>query len=105
MHFHVEWPNGRVERCYSPSYVVEEHLTVGATYPVEEFVSRVRRALEIASERVRAKYGFACSSALDQLRSLEESAAALAPGERSGNVRVLEFEKHAPRDARKSGST
>ena len=102
MHFHVEWPNGRVERCYSPSYVIEEHLSVGAAYPVEEFVSRARQALEIASERVRAKYGFACSSALDQLQALEAAAAALAPSERAGQVRVLEFEKHAPRDARKS---
>jgi uncharacterized repeat protein (TIGR04042 family) len=103
MHFRVEWPNGRIERCYSPSYVVEEHLTVGETYPVEEFVGRARRALEVASERVRAKYGFACSSALDQLRAIEASAEALAPSERQGNVRVIEFEKHAPRDARKSG--
>ena len=103
MHFRVEWPNGHVERCYSPSYVIEEHLTVGEAYPVEEFVSRARRALEIASERVQAKYGFACSSALDQLLRIEESARTLAPAEREGHVRVLEFEKHAPRDARKSG--
>lgn len=103
MHFRVEWPNGRVERCYSPSYVVEEHLDVGAEYGVEDFVARVRAALEIASERVRAKYGFACSSALDQLRAVEETAAGLTPADRDGTVRVLEFEKHAPRDARKSG--
>jgi uncharacterized repeat protein (TIGR04042 family) len=103
MHFHVKWPNGKADRCYSPSYVVEEHLVVGEAYSVTEFVTRVRTALEIASERVRAKYGFACSSALDQLRSIEETAAALAPAEREGRVHVLEFEKHAPRDARKSG--
>jgi uncharacterized repeat protein (TIGR04042 family) len=103
MHFRVEWPNGQVDRCYSPSYVIEEHLTAGETYPVDDFVSRVRAALQIASERVMARYGFACSSALDQLRVIEETAAALAPAERSGEVRVLEFEKHAPRDARKSG--
>jgi len=103
MHFHVEWPNGRLERCYSPSYVVEEHLSVGQAYAVDEFVARARTALEIASERVRAKYGFACSSALDQLRAIEATAAELAPAERAGTVRVLEFEKHAARDARKSG--
>jgi len=103
MHFRVEWPNGQIDRCYSPSYIVEEHLTVGNTYSVTDFVARVRMALEIASERVRAKYGFACSSALDQLRAVEETAAALRPVEREGMVRVLEFEKHAPRDARKSG--
>ena len=103
MHFRVEWPNGHVDRCYSPSYVVEEHLTVGEAYTVADFVARARAALEIGSERVQAKYGFACSSALDQLRTIEDTAAALAPAEQSGTVRVLEFEKHAPRDARKSG--
>lgn len=103
MHFRVEWPNGHVVRCYSPSYVIEEHLAEGSTYTVADFVARARAALEIASERVRAKYGFACSSALDQLRAIEETAAALAPADRERPVRVLEFEKHAPRDARKSG--
>jgi uncharacterized repeat protein (TIGR04042 family) len=103
MHFRVEWPNGQISRCYSPSYVIEEHLAVGTAYGVDDFVARARTALEIASERVRAKYGYECSSALDQLRSIEETAAALAPSERDGDVRVLAFEKHAPRDARKSG--
>jgi uncharacterized repeat protein (TIGR04042 family) len=103
MHFRVEWPDGHEERCYSPSYVIEEHLVVGESYTVTDFVTRTRTALEIASERVMAKYGFACSSALDQLQSIEETAAALAPSLRDGQVRVLEFEKHAARDARKSG--
>ncbi len=103
MHFRVEWPNGHVDRCYSPSYIVEEHLTVGESYSVTEFVARTRTALQIASDRVPAKYGFACSSALDQLGVIEETAATLPPTERDGTVRVLEFEKHAARDARKSG--
>jgi len=102
MHFRVRWPNGEVDDCYSPSYVVEEHLEVGAAYPVPDFVARARVALEIGSERVRAKYGFACSSALDQLRVIEEAARALSPAEReTGEVLVLAFEKHAPRDAKK----
>jgi uncharacterized repeat protein (TIGR04042 family) len=103
MHFRVEWPNGRIDRCYSPSYVIEEHLTVGEAYRVEDFVERTRAALELASERVQARYGFACSSALDQLRAIEETAASLGLAEREGSVKVLEFEKHAPRDARTSG--
>jgi uncharacterized repeat protein (TIGR04042 family) len=103
MHFRVKWPNGRVDDCYSPSLVVEEHLTVGAVYAVADFVARARTALEIGSERVRAKYGFACSSALDQLRVIEAVADELTPGEReSGTVVVLAFEKHAPREARKA---
>jgi putative flavoprotein involved in K+ transport len=100
MHFKVKWPTGHVDDCYSPSYVVEEYLVEGAEYPVADFVARVRSALEIASERVRAKYGFACSSALDQLRAVEATADSLASGLREGNVTVLGFTKHGPRDAR-----
>jgi putative flavoprotein involved in K+ transport len=100
MHFRVKWPHGHVEDCYSPSYIVEEYLSEGAAYDVDDFVSRVRTALNIASERVLARYGFECSSALDQLRSVEATAAGLDPSARSGKVSVLGFVKHAPRDAR-----
>jgi putative flavoprotein involved in K+ transport len=100
MHFRVKWPSGHVEDCYSPSYIVEEHLNEGAEYGVEDFVSRVRAALSIASERVFARYGFECSSAIDQLRAVEETAAALEPNFRAGKVAVLSFSKHPPRDAR-----
>ncbi|HXK17999.1 MAG TPA: MSMEG_0570 family nitrogen starvation response protein, partial [Polyangiaceae bacterium] len=100
MHFRVKWPSGEVEDCYSPSYIVEEHLNEGADYDVDDFVSRVRTALSIASERVFARYGFECSSALDQLRAVEATAEALLPAERFGKVSVLSFTKHAPRDAR-----
>jgi len=47
---------------------------------------------------LRARYGYACSSALDQLAVLEQTASELS----AANVRVgdvLEFMKHAPRDA------
>jgi uncharacterized repeat protein (TIGR04042 family) len=104
MHFKIEWPNGVVEDCYSPSYVIEDHLTVGATYAVEDFVARARTALTIASERVLAKYGYECSSALDQLRALEERAANLPAAALRDPVKVLAFDKHAPRDARRSGT-
>src|SRR5437868_4768654 len=100
MHFSIEWPNGKTERCYSPSYVVEEHLTEGAEYSVSEFLDRTARALETASERVQARYGFACSSALDQLAALRAAAMSLSPAERQGRVKVISFERHAPRDAR-----
>lgn len=100
MHFIIEWPSGKQERCYSPSYIIEEFLSAGEDYPVTEFLSRAGAALEGAAERVRQRYGFACSSALDQLRELERAGAALTESERARSVRVLAFEKHAPRDAR-----
>jgi uncharacterized repeat protein (TIGR04042 family) len=78
MHFFVRWPDGDLSRCYSPSTVVRQYLEPGRTYPLAEFMDRSRAMLAAGSERVRAKYGFTCSGALDQLRALEERATAFA---------------------------
>ena len=40
-----------------------------------DFLQRSREALQIASERVKAKYGHACSLALGQLARIEAKAA------------------------------
>lgn len=95
MHFHLRWPDGREAVCYSPSLVVREHLSVGTGYPVAEFQARVSTALQIASDRVRAKYGFACSRAMDELARIEAETARFAtqPG---ATVQVLRFD---PQDA------
>ena len=74
MLFQIRWPDGAVEQCYSPSLVIKDHLQVGATYQVAEFMRRSRTALTIASDRVREKYGFACSRAMGQLARLEAAA-------------------------------
>jgi putative flavoprotein involved in K+ transport len=105
MHFLVEWPNGEREMLYSPSYVVEDHLVVGQDYPISDFLERVRRALRAASDRVEARYGFACSSALDQLKAIEAVAKGVPPTYRDARVKVLAFDKHLPRDARGAGET
>jgi uncharacterized repeat protein (TIGR04042 family) len=76
MHFSIRWPDGALMRCYSPSLVVREFLEVGRAYPLREFLERSRTMLNIGSERVRAKYGFACSAAMDQLATIEERSAA-----------------------------
>ncbi len=74
MHVVVRWPDDSVMACYSPSLVIREYLEVGSTYPVADFVERSRAALSIASERVREKYGFACSRAAHQLAVIEAKA-------------------------------
>ena len=90
MHFHVRWPDGRREACYSPSLVIKEHFEPGASYALDDFVSRSRTALNIASERVRERYGFACTSALSQLARIENEAAC---HEASGCVAIEFFEE------------
>lgn len=74
MNFHVRWPDGQEESCYSPSLVIGDFLTPGQSYPVPDFVSRCERALTEASHRVQQKYGYFCSSAMDQLGRIRERA-------------------------------
>ena len=89
MHFHLRWPDRSETRCYSPSLVIKDYFVPGSTYPLPDFLQRSREALNIASERVRAKFGFACSMAMDQLAQIEATAARF--DERT-TVEVLRFD-------------
>ncbi|MBE1875414.1 MSMEG_0570 family nitrogen starvation response protein [Myceligenerans pegani] len=92
MTFDVRWPDGPTASCYSPSLVMHDHLEVGASYPVAEFVNRVSRALREASERVRARYGMACTSAAQQEAEIRRTATSFPTGE----VEILRMEPPLP---------
>lgn len=77
--FTVELPDGSFHPCYSPSTVVKQYFTLGQTLPAAEFLDLSRTALTEASERVRAKFGFACSAASASLADIERWAGALPP--------------------------
>jgi uncharacterized repeat protein (TIGR04042 family) len=70
--FTIQLPDGVTKECYSPSTVVRNYFTEGEEMAVSEFLTRSRRALAEASERVRAKFGFSCSSAASQLEDIEQ---------------------------------
>jgi uncharacterized repeat protein (TIGR04042 family) len=72
--FQIQWPDGKPETCYSPSLIVKDYFTPDSEYTLEDFVMRSRTALNIASDRVLAKYGMPCSRALGQLRQIETAA-------------------------------
>jgi uncharacterized repeat protein (TIGR04042 family) len=86
MTFTVRWPDGAVEHCYSPSLVMHDHLTPDTDYPLTEFVRRSVTALQLAGDRVRAKYGMGCAGALSQISDIESRAAGFAT---DSTVRVL----------------
>ena len=90
MRFRVRWPDQSETLCYSPSLIIKEYFNAGASYALADFVSRSREALEIASERVRQKYGFYCSGATDQLAAIERLAEGFSAAE-NPQVQVLEF--------------
>ena len=91
MRFHIRWPDGREEACYSPSTIVAEHFTAGADYPLAEFVARAEAALDAASDRVRARFGMGCAQAMSQAAAIAETAARFAHRD-DAVVRLIRFE-------------
>lgn len=91
MHFTVRWPDGCEHTCYSPSLVVQDFLVPGQRYPLPDFLHRTHQALSIASERVAAKYGFACSRAMDQWAAIATHAEAFQ-AQPDAQVEVLSFD-------------
>jgi putative flavoprotein involved in K+ transport len=86
--FTVRWPDGRLQRCISPSRGIAQHVVAGGRYPAPEFVRRARSALEGGSLRLQQLRGFGCSSATQLIDELEAAAAPLAPGEVIGVEKV-----------------
>ncbi len=91
MHYHLRWPDGSETACYSPSLVIQDYVQPGTAYPLADFLRRIREATGIANERVRAKYGFACSQASDTLARIEARAAAL-PSPATAHIEVIAFD-------------
>lgn len=95
MSFTVEWPDGQLDNCYSPSLVMHDHLEAGHSYPLADFVARTRTALQQASDRVLVKYGMRCTSAMETLAIIERRAAAQT--DPRSTVRVIQMEPPLPR--------
>ena len=80
--FQITWPDNSQDSCYSPSLIVKEYFQPDTDYDLVDFVERSREALSIASDRVKAKYGYPCGLALGQLQHIEAKAAKFAKLER-----------------------
>jgi putative flavoprotein involved in K+ transport len=73
--FTIRWPDGTSQLGRSPSRAITELITEGGVYPCPEFVRRARDGLNAASDRVRERYGFACTAAAEQLDAIQAGAA------------------------------
>ncbi|AVZ39902.1 MULTISPECIES: MSMEG_0570 family nitrogen starvation response protein [unclassified Dietzia] len=94
MNFAVRWPDGTVRDYYSPSLVIHDHLTVGERLSVAEFRARATHALTEAGERVRARYGFLCTSAAETAAQVT-SASLAHPGDALVEVVAMDpLEEH-----------
>jgi uncharacterized repeat protein (TIGR04042 family) len=76
------WPDGGQSEFYSPSTVVLEYLKPGDELSILELEQRGVRALEEASERVRARYGFACTRVDEEMDRLRRRVSAFDAGDR-----------------------
>jgi uncharacterized repeat protein (TIGR04042 family) len=88
--FKIQWPDGSQSTCYSPSTVIKKYLELDRDYELSDFVDRSRTALNIASDRVRAKYGSPCGLAIGQLAQIQSTAAQFS-SHPNPIVRTIEF--------------
>lgn len=79
--FEVRWPDGRSQRCVSPSRAIERAIVTGARYPVAEFLRRVRDAFEVGAQRLRAIRGFGCAAATQLVDELQRTTESFGDGE------------------------
>jgi uncharacterized repeat protein (TIGR04042 family) len=89
-HFKVQWPDGSQDTCYSPSSVVKKYFELNRDYELADFVALAETALNMASDRVRAKYGMGCGLAMGQLADIQVKAEKFKIQSRS-IVRIIEF--------------
>lgn len=65
------WPDGLTSQLYSPSTVILDHLPPGQQFSVAELHAKGLEGLHQASERVRARYGFACTRTDEEALKLQ----------------------------------
>jgi uncharacterized repeat protein (TIGR04042 family) len=89
--FDVMWPDSTVMKCQSPSTVIRNFLHEGQAVSLAEFLQIAELGLSLASDRVREKYGFACSAAADQLEIIQSKASEFQ-GLSSATVHVIRMD-------------
>ena len=92
LNFEIEWPNGEVMECYSPSTIVLQYLQLGDTFTIDELIAVSRTALNMAGERVKERFGFECAAAAEQRDKILRNAACFGSGE---TVRILNIQEHS----------
>ena len=70
----VQWADGHLQDGIAPSRVIERYVVEGGVYGRDELCRRLRDGLDAASERVRERYGFACTAAAELSSELADGA-------------------------------
>ncbi len=74
IYMQIEWPNKQLDRIYSPSSVIRDYFKPGDIVPLAQFEQLAIEALNKASGRVMAKYGYECTSAMSEIERIRSIA-------------------------------
>ena len=91
LNFKIEWPNGEIMECYSPSTIVRQYFQADDTLTIEELIAISTVALDRASERVEERFGFMCTAAAEQKDKIILAATVF---ESSAVVRIIDIREH-----------
>jgi len=89
--FLVKWPDGEQVVYYSPSTIILEHLKMPSELPMQEFLPKVDKALDEASERVYEKFGYYCSAASGEQEKIRKKADELKQENIDGSITFEQY--------------
>lgn len=93
LNFEVEWPDGEIMTCYSPSTAILELINTGAVFTVASFVETSDLAMSKADERVMERFGYSCKVIARQREKIALMAQKFSADEQ---VRVVGISEHEP---------
>lgn len=70
----IRWADGTLQTGESPSRAIERFIVAGGAYPRDELRRRLSDGLQAASDRVRERYGMACTAAAAEAQEFEAGA-------------------------------
>jgi uncharacterized repeat protein (TIGR04042 family) len=91
LNFELEWPDGEVMTCYSPSSMVQDIFREGESMTIVELAEACQRAFDGASRRVEERFGMPCAAAIRQKKFILSRLKRYAPNER---VKILSMRQH-----------
>ena len=93
VNFKLAWPDGEQQEYYCPSTVIYHYFEAGQQMSQREFSENITAALNAASDRVHAKFGYHCSAASAELQKINDKLKQLKTDDITGDIRLVEFQQ------------
>ena len=91
VNFKLAWPDGEQQEYYCPSTVIYHYFEAGQQISQSDFSENITAALNAASDRVHAKFGYYCSAASAELQKINDKLNQLQQAEITGDIQLVEF--------------